>query len=90
MEKLEFFEEVLQKLKEKEIVVTKQDGVITFCSYRDGQIRCKQANGTYILSVAVFTELFHKQDFYLYEKQKEAEINVEKDVEYYSWREKYQ
>ena len=90
MEPIASFEEVVQKLKEYEIVATKQDGVTTFCSYRNGQIRCKQMNGSYILSLQMFEELFRKQVFYLYEKQNDEGINLEKDVEYYTWREKYQ
>ena len=90
MEAIKSFDEVLVLLKDREIVATKQDGVVTFCSYKDGQIRCKQANGYYVLSLNMFMELFSKQTFYLYEKQNDEGINTEKDVEYYTWRERYQ
>ena len=90
MEPIKSFEEVLRLLKEYEIVATKQEGVVTFCSYKNGQVRCKQLNGYYVLSWSMFIELFEKQTFYLYEKQNDEGINVEKDVEYYTWREKYQ
>ena len=84
------FEEVLQKLKEHEIVATKQNGVVTFCSYNDGMVRCKQLHSTYKLPWKMFIELFSKETFYLYEKQNDEGINLKKDIEYYTWREKYQ
>lgn len=90
MEAITSFDEVLQKLKEQEIVATKQNGVVTFCSYIDGMVRCKQMHSSYKLSWKTFIELFSKETFYLYEKHNDEGINLEKDVEYYTWREKYQ
>lgn len=88
MEPIMSFEEVIQKLKEYEIVATIQEKVTTFYSYRNEKIYCKQANGQYILSVEEFIQLYQKENFYLYRPKQEETISLEKDEEYYRWKHK--
>ncbi len=77
--------EVLQYLRDQEIVYTITKGVITYFYLRDGSITVKNPSAHYKISLDQFKQLFGKENFYLYVPKDEA-VNTEKDDEYYAWK----
>lgn len=85
MEPIVSFGEVLQYLKDQEIVYTVSKGMITYFYQKEAVISIKNPNSHYKISLEEFKELFKKETFYLYIPKDEA-VNIEKDEEYYAWK----
>ncbi|MDD6467878.1 MAG: hypothetical protein PUF50_06815 [Erysipelotrichaceae bacterium] len=88
MEPIGSFFEVIEKLKEYEIVATIQDKTPTFFRYRNQKVYAKQTNTQFVLSLDEFIQLYQKEEFYLYQPKQEETISLEKDEEYYRWKHK--
>lgn len=84
MEKIESFQFVLDYLKNKEVVITKNK---TSFSLLDGKISVHTKNCHYSITIDEFKELFSKEEFYLYTNI-QSSIDEEKDADYYSWKNK--
>lgn len=84
MERIPSFGQVLQYLKDKEIVVTVER---TFFYLQEGRIVVKGTNSRYTLSPEDFVSLYNNETFFLY-KPLEGSIDLDKDDEYYSWKSK--
>lgn len=85
MEPIALFSEVLQYLKDQEIIYSVSKGVITYYYQKGNIIAIKNPNSHYKISLDEFKELFRKETFYLYIPKDEG-VNVEKDEEYYAWK----
>ncbi len=85
MEPIVSFMEVLQYLKDQEIIYSVNRGVITYYYQRNDIVAIKNPNSHYKISLEEFKELFRKETFYLYIPKDEG-VNVEKDEEYYAWK----
>ena len=88
MEKIEYFQEVLHLLKDKEIVFIQKGNDAVFFAVQKDKIVAKSTGSTYRLNENEFTELFQNETFYLYETAVQDTVNHEKDEEYYSWQHK--
>ena len=82
MQKIETFAEVIQYLKDREIVML-ADRTAMFI--KDEHIEVFAANSHYILSFRDFADLYGKSAFYLYQPSFD-EIDMEKDAAYYAWK----
>lgn len=81
------FREVVNYLKEKEIVYTISKGKITYYYLQDEVVNVKGVDCHYKIKLDDFINLFSKENFYLY-TPKDEKINDEKDEQYYSWKNK--
>ena len=82
MERIPNFGQVVQYLKEKEIVILADR---TFFYLQDGRIVVKGLNSRYTLSPEDFVSLYTNETFFLY-KPLEGSIDLEKDEDYYTWK----
>lgn len=82
MKRIETFAEVIQYLKNREIVMT-SDRTAMFI--KDEHIEVYAANSHYQLSFADFGDLYKNSSFFLYEASYD-EIDMEKDATYYIWK----
>lgn len=78
----------LELLKQGNILIEEKKRTIIFM--KDQKIHLKNTQWNSKISSEDFLSLFEDAVFYTYEKKKDAEISDEKDIEYYTWREKYQ
>lgn len=85
MEPIVSFMEVLQYLKDQEILYSVSKGVITYYYQKENVIAIKNPNSHYKISLDEFKDLFRKETFYLYIPKDEG-VNTEKDEEYYAWK----
>lgn len=88
MDKLKGIEEALQLLKDSEAVFFLTQNSPTFFTMRKDKILVKGAGSTYRIDEQQFIELFHQEDFYLYEPVLQEVVDLARDDEYYSWRHK--
>lgn len=88
MDKLKSIEEALQLLKDSETIFFLTQNVPTFFTMRKGKILVKGALSTYRIDEKQFVELFHQEEFYLYEPVFQEVVDNARDEEYYSWRHK--
>ncbi len=82
MEKIDTFAQVVQYLKDREIVML-ADRTAMFI--KDGHIEVFAANSHYQLSYKDFADLYKNSVFYLYQPSYD-EIDMEKDAAYYTWK----
>jgi lipoate-protein ligase A len=78
----------LELLKQGNILIEEKKRTIIFM--KDQKIHLKNTQWNSKISSEDFLSLFEDAVFSTYEKKKDAEISDEKDIEYYTWREKYQ
>ncbi|MBP3871758.1 MAG: hypothetical protein J6E46_12385 [Faecalicoccus sp.] len=86
--KTDLIYEALDYLKQGMVLIEEKKRTIAFM--KDGRIHLKSTNWNSKISQDDFLSLFDNSVFHVYEQKKDAEISEEKDVEYYTWREKYQ
>ncbi|MBR0385423.1 MAG: hypothetical protein IJI05_02625 [Erysipelotrichaceae bacterium] len=82
MQKIDTFAEVIQYLKDGEIVML-ADRTAMFI--KDGHIEVFAVNSHYRLSYKDFAELYKNSAFFLYQPSFD-EIDMEKDAAYYAWK----
>lgn len=88
MTQLETWENVLQALKEKAVLVTLDDNTPTFFARQKDLIIVKTANSTCRMQVAAFEDLYQEETFYLIESSPQESVDLLKDEEYYGWKHK--
>ncbi len=84
MKRINTFAEVIQYLKDQEIVMT-ADRTAMFI--KDNHIEVYANNSHYPLTYADFNALYKNSTFYLYEPSYD-DIDMEKDAAYYAWKNK--
>lgn len=90
MEKIERLDDVKRLLNDQEILMILQDGNPVFFVKRKDKILVKSQSSTYRISLDDVTELFQNEIFYLYDDVPSETVNLEKDEEYYAWRNRHQ
>ena len=79
-------DEILPLLKNKIILFTIIDGKKKYIHYYKKLILVQDINSRYKLPFEEFKNLYFDAKFYIYEDNSNIEIDIEKDKEYYSWR----
>jgi len=87
MEKIESFTFAVDYLKQQEVLCSVDNQKLTYYRMKDNMISVNMPNAHYLLSLEQFKELFSRQTFYLYTKYEDS-IDLSKDEEYYSWKNK--
>lgn len=89
MREIKSLEEVLYLLKSQITVVQIIQGIPVYFIQKEEKIKVIGNGANYMLDVETFKSLFEHEKFYEVEKkQKDGEISVSKDEEYYSWKHK--
>jgi len=87
MEKIESFTFAVDYLKQQEVLCSVDNQKLTYYRMKGNMISVNMPNAHYLLSLEQFKELFSRQTFYLYTKYEDS-IDLSKDEEYYSWKNK--
>lgn len=90
MEKIDRLDDVKRLLVDQEILMIMKDGSPVFFVKRKDKILVKGSSSTYRITLDEVVELFHDDTFYLYDEVPHEGVNIEKDNEYYAWRNKHQ
>ena len=82
-------EEVLYLLREHEVLYTFDHQKVTFYQLKEDHILVYGPSVHYFLLLEEFMDLFQKQSFFLYTASlEEKDISLQKDEEYYRWKNK--
>lgn len=79
-------EEMLPYLKNHILFFCVSDGKKKYFHYIKESIMVQDINSRYKLTENDFLQLYKDATFYIYETKDEIEIDIEKDKEYYSWK----
>lgn len=85
-EKAYKIEEMLPLLKNHILFFCIGDKRKKYFHYMKKAILVQDGNSRYKLSEEDFISLYKDANFYIYDNSNQVEIDVEKDKEYYSWR----
>ena len=85
MEKVESFTFAVDYLKQQEVLCSVDNQKITYYRLKGNMISVSTPNAHYLLSLEQFKDLFSHQTFYLYTRFEDS-IDLTKDEEYYSWK----
>ena len=80
-----YLEEALVYLKQGEIIKTQNQPYFYFILSEEKIIVTNEYSRSQI-KIETFKELYAFEKFNLHKTEKEAEISLEKDIEYYSWK----
>lgn len=75
----------IQLLKQGEIIRTISNQPVYF-SYEQEKILAHSELTHFHINLDDFLSIFSLETFILHQTHKEAEINIEKDIEYYQWK----
>lgn len=78
--------EALSFLKKHYVLFANVQNIKTYFYYKNNFVRVVSANSSFNLSEDDFFSLYKDSKFYLIEDNNSVEIDVEKDKEYYSWK----
>lgn len=85
MQEIISVQQLEELLKANIIVCTPSKKGLSYITMQKDHIRIQNAFSRYTLTWHDFLDLYKNQKFYIYEKDHDGEISLEKDVEYYSW-----
>lgn len=85
MQEITSIQQLEEVLKANTIVCTPSKKGLTYITMYKDNVRIQNAFSRYTLTFHDFLDLYSNQTFYIYEKDHDGEISLEKDAEYYSW-----
>ena len=85
-EKIFTIEEMLPLLKEHILFFSFNEGRKKYFHYMKKNILVQDGNSRYKINEKDFKELFKDAKFLIFDPKDNIEIDLEKDKEYYSWR----
>lgn len=82
---IENIQEVIDLLKQKEILFIKSKSGKTFFVAKKDKVLCQNKSSSYRLSFKEFISLYYEAKFFIFNGDEESFIDPNKDEEYYNW-----